>query len=404
MSSRDARRIALAAQGFARPRPTRRIDRRHFRRVLGQVATVQLDSVNVLTRSHELVFFARLGAYSREALTRWLWSSGEVFEYWGHEASVHPVARHGLLRWRMSSDHSWGGIRNVAAQNPEMIETIRRAVLHEGPLTIGQLEAINGDGRRGETWWGWSRTKRGVEYLFWKGEVAATRRSGFERIYLAPESWLPAEILHAPTPGKDEAQRALLLEAAQAIGVGTARDLADYFRMPVADATACLNHLVADGELVPARVDGWRQPAYIRPDIRPPSRSLRARALLSPFDSLIWQRQRTERLWGFRYRIEIYVPKAKRVHGYYVLPFLLGETLVGRVDLKADRRHGVLRVRAAWCEPTTDSAAQADRIAHELAISLAEMADWLSLRNGIDIEPRGTLAPQLASAVASHAS
>lgn len=402
ISPRDARRIALAAQGFGTRRPTGRVDRRHFRRVLDQVATVQLDSVNVLARSHELVFFARLGAHDRTALTRWLWSSREVFEYWGHEASIHPVERYPLFRWRMTSEHRWNGVRSVALQNPELIDTVRQAVLERGPVTIGELEAHGGDGRRGESWWGWSATKRVVEHLFWKGDVTATRRKGFERVYMAPERWLPDELLRLPPLDKDDAQRALLLTAARAMGVGTARDLADYFRMGITTATPLLHDLVADGQLLSARVDGWQQLAYLHPHAKVPSRRLTMRALLSPFDSLIWERRRTARLWNFRYRIEIYVPAAKRVHGYYVLPFLLDEALAGRVDLKADRQRGTLRVRAAWLEETVDEPDEIDRIVHELAITLVEMAQWLDLRNGIAVEPRGTLAAQLAKTITAY--
>lgn len=409
ISSRDARRIALAAQGFTARRPSGRVDRRHFRRVLDQVATVQLDSVNVLTRSHELVFFARLGSYDRAALTRWVWSSRELFEYWGHEASVHPVDRYPLFRWRMDDDHHWGGVREAASKNPELVDVILEAV-SAGPVTIGELQALNGDGRRGESWWGWSATKRVVEYLFWKGQVTATRRNGFDRVYLAPERWLPGGVLVEAVPDVARAQTELLLHAARSVGVGTARDIADYFRMPVPQARTLLDKLVAEEQLLPARVEGWRQPAYLHPEAQRPSRRLKARALLSPFDSLIWERERTERLWNFRYRIEIYVPAAKRVHGYYVLPFLLDEMLVGRVDLKADRQTGVLRVRAAWVEEEDGAATSPwrsddhDRIAHELARTLGELAQWLDLTEGIDVEPRGNLSFPLAKAVAQGAS
>lgn len=379
--------------------------------MLQQLATVQLDSVNVLTRSHELVFFARLGAYDRAALTRWLWKSREVFEYWGHEASLHPVERHRLLRWRMTADHQWG-LTKKAEENPELLERTRQAVLDHGPLTIGELRALTEDRHNGASWWGWSPTKRLVEHLFWKGEVTATRRQprrastdgvgGFDRIYLAPEEWLPAEVLTAPTPSTSEAQRALLLTASQACGIGTARDLADYFRMPISTAKPLLEDLVSEGELLPAQVDGWNQPTYLHPEAKLPRRRIQARALLSPFDSLVWERQRTERIWDFRYRIEIYVPAAKRVHGYYVLPFLLDEELAARVDLKADRQAGILRVRAAWIEDQGDRKGEQsdpERVAHGLAESLTEMAEWLELTNGVEVEPRGTLSTYLAAVI-----
>lgn len=418
VSLRDARRIALAAQGFADRRPTGRIDRRHFRRVLDRLATVQLDSVNVLARSHELVFFSRLGGYDTDALSRWLWGSREVFEYWGHEASLHPVSRHALLRWRMAQDHRWDGIRRTVRDRPELVAAALAEIAERGPVSIGDLEVNRAAPRREASWWGWGDGKRVVEHLFSAGEVTAVRRNGFTRFYMLPDRWLPADVLAAPTPEATDAHRELLMLAARAHGIGTARDLADYFRLRVPVASKLLAGLAADGALVPARVEGWSQPAYLHPEAHLPRRRLRARALLSPFDSLIWERQRTERLWGFRYRIEIYTPAAKRVHGYYVLPFLLDEHLVARVDLKADRQAGVLRVRAAWAEaPAVDrgasraraaasrsgdgstrstGAGDEERVVAELASALHEMATWLGLPEGVEVEPRGDLAVPLA--------
>ncbi|HYZ98412.1 MAG TPA: crosslink repair DNA glycosylase YcaQ family protein [Acidimicrobiales bacterium] len=397
MSLRDARRVALGAQGLAEPRPRGRVDRRHFRRVLDRLATVQLDSVNVLTRSHELVFFARLGGYDREALTRWLWGSREVFEYWGHEASLHPVGRHPLLRWRMAGEHAWGGVRQVARDNPELVAAALAEVTARGPVVIGDLD-VHRSSARTESWWGWGEGKRVVEHLFHTGQITAVRRNGFSRAYLPAERWLPVDVLAAPTPDEADAHRELLLVAARAHGVGTARDLADYYRLRIPEATPLLEDLVAGGALVPVRVEGWGQPAYLHPEARLPRRRLRARALLSPFDSLIWERRRTERLWGFQYRIEIYTPAAKRTHGYYVLPFLLDESLVGRVDLKADRGAGVLRVRAAWAEDGLGGT-ERERVAAELAAELGEMAAWLGLAEGVAIERRGDLATDLRAAV-----
>jgi uncharacterized protein YcaQ len=364
--------------------------------VLDRLATVQLDSVNVVTRSHELVFFARLGPYDRDALSRWLWGSREVFEYWGHEASLHPVERHPLLRWRMAGEHAWGGVRRVARDNPELVAAALAEVAERGPVVIGELD-VHRSSPRTESWWGWGEGKRVVEHLFHTGQITAVRRNGFSRAYLLPERWLPADVLAAPTPAEADAHCELLLVAARAHGIGTARDLADYFRLNVPAAAKLLEGLAADGALVPVRVDGWRQPAYLHPAAHLPRRRLRARALLSPFDSLIWERQRTERLWDFTYRIEIYTPAPKRTYGYYVLPFLLDEALVARVDLKADRQAGVLRVRAAWAE---DAVTEHDRVAAELAAELAEMASWLELGDGVAIDDRGDLAPDLRRAVA----
>jgi uncharacterized protein len=399
ISRRDARRIALAAQGFLDPPPRGKVDRRHFRRVLDRLATVQLDSVNVLARSHELVFFSRLGAYDREALSRWLWRSREVFEYWGHEASLHPMDRHPLLRWRMAEDHAWGGVRRSAADNPDLVAAALAEIAERGPVGMGDMSVHQTAPRRGdEGWWGWGDGKRVVEHLFWAGQVTAVRRNGFARHYLLPSQWIPADVLARPTPAVEQAQRELLLIAARAHGVGTARDLADYYRLNVPASAPLLEGLVADGLLLPARIEGRKQPAYLHPDARWPKRRVRARALLSPFDSLIWERQRTDQLWGVHYRLEIYVPAAKRVHGYYVLPFLLDESLVGRVDLKADRQAGVLRVKAAWVEePVAQS--DLDRVAAELATTLGEMAVWLDLTGGVAVDRRGDLAPHLARVV-----
>ncbi|HEX5367753.1 MAG TPA: crosslink repair DNA glycosylase YcaQ family protein [Acidimicrobiales bacterium] len=400
---REARRVALSAQGLTRPRPAGRVGARHFRGVLDRLGTVQLDSVNVLARSHELVFFSRLGSYDRAALARWLWGSHEVFEYWGHEASLHPVGRHPLLRWRMADEHRWKGVREVARRHPDLVAQALAEVRERGPVGIGDMEVNRRAPRRAASWWGWGDGKRVVEALFHAGQVTAIRPDGFTRSYLAPELWIPAEVLAAPTPAPDEARKGLLEVAARCHGLGTARDLADYYRLGVAEARRLLPELVEEGRLVAARVEGWRPAAYLHPDAARPGRRRAARALLSPFDSLVWERGRTERLFGFRYRVEIYVPPAERVHGYYVLPFLLDEALVGRVDLKADRREGVLRVPSAWGEPgpVLAAAGGVDRVTGELADELAAVAGWLGLAR-VAVEPRGDLAPRLAAAVAAR--
>ena len=351
ISRRDARRVALSAQGFAERRPTGRVDSRHFRRVLARLGTVQLDSVNVLTRSHELVFFARLGPYDRAALSRWLWSSREVFEYWGHEASLHPVDRHPLLRWRMADDHAWGGVRKVARDNPEMVTAALEEIRARGPVTIGDLDVHQQAPRREASWWGWGDGKTVVEHLFHTGQITAVRGQRVHpQLPACPSSGCPPRCSTRRRPSPTTPSKALLLVAARSHGIGTVRDLADYYRINVPHAGRLLAELAADGALEPVQVEGWKEVAYLHPEAHRPRRRLRARALLSPFDSLVWERDRTERLFDFRYRIEIYTPQAKRVHGYYVLPFLLDEALVARVDLKADRQAGVLRVRAAWGE------------------------------------------------------
>lgn len=390
----EARRIALHAQGFADPRPSGRVDRRHFRRVLDRVGLVQIDSVNVLTRSHELPFLARLGTYPRPALAAWLWGSGEVFEYWGHEASLLPVELHPLLRWRMHEDHAWGGMVNVAARRPELLQQLREAVAERGPVTLGELEHLGDAIKRGKAapgnMWNWSDAKKAVELLFWKGEVSAVRNpASFGRHYVLPERVVPEAVLTAPTPPDDEAMKALLVRAARSHGVGTARCLADYHRLNIVTARRLLADLVADGALRAVEVQGWRQPAFLHPDAALPRR-VQGSALLSPFDSLVWERKRVEALFGFRYRIEIYVPADKRVHGYYVLPFLHDGALVARVDLKADRQAGLLRVRGAYAEPSFDQ----DRSLPALLERLRELAGFLGLTD-VSVDPNGDLAAPL---------
>jgi len=393
----EARRIALHAQGFNDPRPTGRVDRRHFRRVLDRVGVVQIDSVNVLTRSHELPFLARLGAYHRPALSEWLWGSGEVFEYWAHEASLLPVELHPLLRWRMRDDHAWKSPSEVAAGRPELVQQLLDAVRERGEVTLAELEHLGDDIKRlpprAGHMWNWTPAKKAVEHLFWAGQVGALRDpASFGRRYVPPERTVPAAHLAAPTPADDDAMKALLMRAARSHGVGTARCLADYHRLNIVTARRLLGELVADGLLRRVEVEGWRQPAYLHPEALLP-RWVRASALLSPFDSLVWERDRIEALFGFRYRIEIYTPAARRVHGYYVLPFLHDGELVARVDLKADRPARVLLVRGAFAEPTFDP----DRSLPALVERLREMATFLGLPDVV-VEPNGDLAPQLAAA------
>ena len=394
----ESARIALHAQGFADPRPIGRVDRRHFRRVLGRVGLVQIDSVNVITRSHELPFLARLGPYPRASLAEWLWGSGEVFEYWGHEASLLPVQLHPLLRWRMREDHAWGGMVRVAAKRPDLVRQVREAVVERGPVTLGELEHLGDAIKRGKAapgaMWNWSDAKKAVEHLFWNGEVSAVRDpASFVRHYVAPDRVIPAAVLDEVTPHDDDAHKALLVRAARSHGIGSARCLADYHRLNIVRSRRLLGELVSDGALRSVEVEGWRHPAYLHPDAVLP-RWVRGSALLSPFDSLIWERDRVEALFGFRYRIEIYVPAAKRVHGYYVLPFLHDGDLVARVDLKADRRAGVLLVRGSYAEPSFDP----DRSLGVLHERLEELATFLGLSD-IAVAPRGDLAPALTTAI-----
>lgn len=392
LSLAEARRVALAAQGFAERRPTGRIDARHVARVLDRVGLLQIDSVNVLVRSHYLPLFSRLGAYAPELLDRLAYGGRRraLFEYWGHEASLIPTSHHPLFRWRMErmvrGERGWGTLARFAAERGDYVERVLREVGERGPLGVSELTDA---GRSDGPWWGWSDGKRALEWLFATGRVTTASRRVFERLYDLPERVLPAEVVAAPTPPEDAAQRALVRMGARAMGVATEVDLRDYFRLPPADNRARIAELVDEGALVPVAIEGLSQPAYLDPAARWPRR-IAARALLSPFDSLVWKRSRTERLFGFHYRIGLYTPQHKRTHGYYVLPFLLGDRLVARVDLKADRAACTLRVPAAHVEAGADPAAVAPALAEELRL----MAAWLKL-DAIAVARRGDLAAPL---------
>jgi len=391
LSAGQARRIALAAQGFADPRPAGPVSGRTVRRLFDRVGLVQIDSVNVLSRAHYLPLFSRAGAYDRDVLDRAAYyAPRRLFEYWGHEASLIPVALQPSLRWRMerAADEAWGGVRRIQRDRPELVRDVLEEVRASGPVPASEVMEHERPKRTGP-WWDWSDVKRAFEWLFWSGQLTSARRRGFERLYDLPERVLPAEVLTAPTPPVEEAQRALLRVAARSLGVGTESDLRDYFRLPAAEAKLRVAELAEAEELWEVAVEGWRQPGYVHPEARFPRR-VDARALVGPFDSLIWERPRVERVFGFRYRIEIYVPADKRVHGYYVLPFLLGDRLVARVDLKADRKGGALRVQSAHAEPHAPP-----ETAAELRTELESMAAWLGLER-LDVVPRGDLAARLA--------
>jgi uncharacterized protein YcaQ len=353
ISASEARRIALGAQNLAAPRPDGAAPgARALRAMVQRLGAVQIDSVNVLVRAHYLPAFTRLGPYDPDALDRLAhYSPRRLFEYWGHEASLLPVELHPHLRWRMerAADDAWGGMRRISRERPDLVARVLEHVRAHGPVAAGELAEEDRPKRTGP-WWDWSDVKRAIEFLFWSGQVTSARRRGFERLYDVPERVIPRAVLATPTPPVEEAQRELIRVASRALGVAAARDLRDYFRLPVADARARIAELAEAGELLPVAVEGWREGAYLHPQARVPRRA-RGAALVAPFDPLIWERPRIERLFGVRYRIEIYVPAAQRVHGYYVLPFLLGEQIAARVDLKADRQEGVLRVQAAHAEP-----------------------------------------------------
>jgi uncharacterized protein YcaQ len=391
LSRAQARRIALVAQGFRDPRhavPTMRT----FTRTLTRTAVLQIDSVNVLQRAHYMPLFSRMGPYDTELLRR----ASEVrprriVEYWAHVAAFMPVDLWPHMQHRMRAyreeGHAWVGL----PERRELIASLVAAITERGPATARDLD--EGLPRTREHWgWNWSETKRTLEYLFVAGDLAvAGRNQHFERLYDLPARVLPPPVLATPEPSIEEASRALVRRAALAHGVATEGCLRDYFRMPLALVKPAVRSLVEDGELLPVRIEGWDRPAYLHRDAVLP-RKVDARALLSPFDPVVWERSRTEHLFGFRYRIEIYTPAHKRVHGYYVLPFLLRDRLVARVDLKADRRAGVLQVLGSFSEP----GAPVDT-ADELAAELLELAGWLGLQDVV-VHPRGDLAPALRAA------
>jgi uncharacterized protein len=319
-----------------------------------------------------------------------------LFEYWGHEASLLPVELQPLLRWRMAraGELTYKPVRRLAAEKPELLESVLRTVRERGPIRAADVATPRRNPKN--KWFNWSEGKLALDYLFFAGNVCAAHRVNFERHYDLPERVLPEAVLEAPTPADDEAQRQLLLIAATHLGVATEPDLGDYFRLPRKESKARLAELVEDGALTPARVEGWSAPAYITA-AELPRPAHEARALLTPFDPLVWSRPRTERLFGFRYRIEIYTPAAKRVHGYYVLPFLLGDRLVARIDVKSDRQSGVLRVLGAFAEPGTDPGAVASELANELRL----LSGWLELEH-VSVARKGDLAGKLARAVAAQ--
>ena len=376
-SKKDARRIALAAQGFYDRIPLKP-GRATLQRVLERTKLFQIDSVNVLVRSHYLPLFSRIGPYPAELLQGAAWSSPAkrlLFEYWAHEASLVPVALRPLLIWRMERARKGEGMWNRMAEirkKRTFVAAVLKRIETDGPATASSFKNAAGSG----SWWGWSDVKIALEYLFWAGYLtAASRTKSFERVYDLPERVFTKDDLHAPVPAPDAAHRQLVLLALQAMGVATQADLRDYFRLDLLDARNALHDLIEAGTIVPAKVEGWKQPAYVLPHVRVPRGEPPGSALLSPFDSLIWNRDRAHRLFDFHYRIEIYTPAHKRVHGYYVLPFLHQGELVGRADLKAARQTSTLQIKGIHYESTA-----AKRLGEgELADQLSALATWLGL-------------------------
>lgn len=398
IARKSARRLALTAQGFSGEQPTSGQVTRWsaLSKVIDSLNLLQIDSVNVLSRSHYLPVFSRLGRYDKAVLDNHTLAARNrrCFEYWAHEASILPYRYQPLLRWRMNDARNGAGIYKglveFAQQKPQVIQQTLEKVRAEGPLRprdFGQPAVRSGE------WWGWNDHKTALEYLFWTGDVTAASRDGFERLYDVPDRVLPEETHAAPAPVRSDAIRELARHSARALGISTETDIRDYFRLPVADARQAVVELVENGELHMVEVQGWNKPAYIWHKAKS-ARTFNRATLLSPFDPLVWNRERAERIFDFRYRIEIYTPAPKRQFGYYVLPFLIGEKLSGRLCLKADRQAGILRVNAAWHEDGIDAGAASQAVVP----ALYEMSQWLDLEC-VKIAERGNMAKALKAAV-----
>ncbi|MCW2796948.1 crosslink repair DNA glycosylase YcaQ family protein [Nocardioides sp.] len=388
LSTAQARRIALAAQGF--------LDKRHvaptmrtFQRTLDRTGVLQVDSVNVLQRAHFMPLYSRMGPYDVELLRRAAEERPRrVVEYWAHVQAFMPVELWPVMQHRMTTYRQQRGKWSFVDADPELEQDLLAEVRDRGASTARDLD--DGLPRTKDNWgWNWSETRKVLDFLFMAGDLAvAGRNSQFEILYDLPERVIPADVLARPTPSLEEANLELVRRAAVSLGVATAGCLRDYYRMHNDHVQPAIRTLLETGELLPASIQGWKRPAYLHRDARRPRR-VSARALLSPFDPVVWERERTERLFDFRYRIEIYTPAEKRIHGYYVLPFLLRDQIVARVDLKADRKSGRLIVKAAYAEPGAP-----DDTAAELSAELRTLAGWLGL-DAVSAEPRGDLAALL---------
>jgi hypothetical protein len=387
LSLAEARRIALAAQSFV-PASAAPKGPAALGKLVQRLGAVQIDSVNVLVRSHYLPVFSRCGPYAPELLERAAYdASRSLFEYWGHEASFLPVELYPLFRWRMdrarNGEGTWKRLRRYATSHKNLVTAALEQIRERGALGASELADC---GKSKGSWWGWSQGKEILEWLFWIGDVTTARRRNFERLYDLTERVLPQRVLTATVPSPEQARRELMAVSARALGVATSRDLRDYFRLPAADCALRVAELVEEGTLQPVEVEGWKQQAYLHKDAVCPRRA-DVSALLSPFDSLIWERQRTERLFDFHFRLEIYTPIHKRLHGYYVLPFVLGDRVVGRVDLKANRQDSRLEVRGGSAE----AGVRVSQIVEPLAAQLGQLASWLRLERVAVTSRRGEL-------------
>jgi hypothetical protein len=407
LTAGQARRIAIAAQQLASPVPPplpldepggRPVNRGHLGRLVKNIGLLQIDSVNVLARAHLLPIFSRLGPYPVSLLEGAAWPARSrdrlLVEAWAHVASLVPVDVEPLLRWRQQE---WAArpsprIDAIDRAHPGFLDAVLAVLDERGPSSAGEIErALEAPSRGTSGWWEWSMTKTACEYLFLTGVIGVAHRRGFERCYDRTERVLPPAVADSPTPPVADAQRGLTALAVRSHGIGTVADIADYYRLSVAGTKTALRELTESGEVLPARVRGWKDPAFLHRDARVPRKATGA-ALLCPFDPLVWERARTERLFGFHYRIEIYTPGPLRRFGYYVFPLLVGEQLVGRFDLKADRATSRLLVQASWVEADADPGLAADAA----GVELTRMAGWLGLGQ-IVVMPRGTLWQALAT-------
>ena len=397
LSIAQARRIALAAQGFTDRRPAAAPTMAHLKRVVGRTRLLQMDSVNIAARAHLMPLFSRLGAYDPDLLHRAAWQPGRgrrlLVEYWAHEAALIPVSDWPLFRWRMDefAEGRYRHTREVMRRNRSLVGDVRAVIENAGATTPRAIEAELGIEREpgaAGSWWQRGEVKHLCEAMFAAGDLSAVRNGNFVRHYDLTERIVGADIV-ALRPDRGQAHRELVSRAAQALGVATVADLADYYRLRPADARPAVAELVDDGVLQEISVDGWRDPAYLAAGAVIPRR-VDASAILSPFDPLVFFRPRAERLFDFHYRIEIYVPEHKRVHGYYVLPYLLGTDIAARVDLKADRKNRTLQVLGAYCEPGRSRGLVAER----LSADLRSFAGWQDL-DDVVVSGRGDLAPDL---------
>jgi uncharacterized protein YcaQ len=396
LTLRDARRIGLTAQGVRRRREGA-VTMAAVRRTLDRIALMQIDTVNVLARAHLMPLFTRLGPYDPAVLERISATPPRrVFEYWGHEAALIDMALYPAWRWKMvaAEQHAWHRMIVVRRDQPGLVDAVLAAVTERGPLTARELDVgrpkVGGGG-----WWNWSDAKTALEWLFYAGKVTcAGRNSQFERRYDLPERVIPPDVWALPALDRAEAHRVLVARAARALGVATDRHLADYFRLTLADTREAVEALAADGRLAPVEVAGWRERAWLAPDAPHPA-PVHASCLVSPFDSVVFDRRRLLELFGIDYRIEIYTPAPRRRWGYYVYLYLRGEAIAARIDLKADRKRAVLVARASWREPTW---AGTEPVEIGLADQLWRLAGWLGLSD-VEVDPRGDLAGPLARAI-----